>query len=251
MNRHDRRAAEKVGTPSLVRQRPPAIMLGVPSPGYWEAPMAVDTISASVWAVAHGIYIEPRGAEGAYTEVNRNNIVRVALNYENPIDAILWIDADMRFPSDTIARLWGHGKDVVGATYRERQEPYRYLGKFRDKADEHAKTGLKPMELMPGGMIMVKLDVYRALPPPWYKLDEDGLRDDYYFSNMAREAGYEVWCDMDLTLKVRHRGEQEVGWFEEGEAVARRDDDPRWRIFENPSLTGRAEPERRFAAGGT
>ncbi len=224
-------------------------MLGVPSPGFWRATMAVDAISATVWAVAHGIYIDACGAEGAYTETNRNNIVRAALNYDKPIDAIMWLDADMRFPADTIARLWGHRKAVVGATYRERQEPYRYLGKFRDAVDEEATEGLKPAELLPGGMILVNMEVYRRLPPPWYKLDEDGLRDDYYFSQAARDAGFEVWCDMDLTLKVRHRGEQEVGWFEEGEEIARRDDNPRWRIFENPSLTGRAESEGRFVAG--
>ena len=213
--------------------------------------MAVDAISASVWAALHGIYVEPRGAEGAYTEVNRNNIVRAMLNYAHPIDAIMWIDADMRFPADTLARLWGHNKSIVGATYRERQEPYRYLGKFADEVDAHAKDGLRPAELLPGGMILVRAEVYRALSPPWYKLDEDGLRDDYYFSNRAREYGFGVWCDMALTAKVRHRGEQEVGWFEEGEVVARRDDDARWKIFENPSLVGRAEPERRLAAAGT
>ncbi len=224
-------------------RRPPAIIIGVPSPGMWLAPMAVDVISAAVWAAAHGIYVEPRGAEGAYTESNRNNIVRATLNYEHPIDAVMWIDADMRLPADTIARLWGHGKNIVGATYRERQEPYRYLGKFCDPDDaEYTTTGVKPMELMPGGMILVRTEVYRALPPPWYKLDEDGLRDDYYFTNSATKAGFEVWCDMDLTLKVRHRGYQEVGWFEEGEEIVRREDDPRWKIFENPSLVERAGP---------
>lgn len=223
-------------------QRPPAIVIGVPSPGSWRATMAVDAISSAVWASIHGIYIETRGAEGAYTESNRNNIVRAVLNYEHPIDAIMWFDADMRFPADTISRLWAHGKAVVGATYRERQEPYRYLGKFSKKANEAATEGLCEMDLMPGGMILVRTDVYRRIDPPWYRLDADGLRDDYYFSTKAREAGYEVWCDMDLTLKVRHRGEQEVGWFEEGEEIARREADPRWKIFENPSLVGRAGP---------
>ena len=225
--------------------RPPAIMLGVPSAGHWLAPMAVDAISAAVWATLHGLYVEPRGAESCYTEFNRNNIVRVALNYEHPIDAIMWIDADMRFPADTIARLWGHGKTIVGATYRERQEPYRYIGKFLNKTDEEATEGLVRAELMPGGMMLVNMDVYRDLPPPLYKLDEDGLRDDYFFSRRADAAGYRLWCDMPLTLKVRHRGEQEVGWFEEGEAIARRDDDPRWRVFDNPALNdGRVATRR-------
>ena len=223
-------------------KRPPAIMVGVPSAGSWRAPMAVDAISAAVWAAIHGIYIEPRGAEGAYTESNRNNIVRSALNYEHPIDAIMWIDADMRFPADTIERLWEHGKDIVGATYRERQEPYRYLGKFCDEAQALAAGGLAPAELMPGGMMLVRTEVYRRVPPPWYVLDEDGLRDDYHFSAAAKKAGYDIWCDMDLTRKIRHRGEQEIGWFEEGEEVVRREAAPRWNIFDNPALVARARP---------
>ncbi len=228
--------------PAPPRQRPPTVVIGVPSTGFWRETMAGDAITAAVWATIHGIYVEQRGASGAYTETNRNNIVRLVLNYENPIDAIMWVDYDMRFPADTIARLWGHGKDIVGATYRERQEPYRYMGKFCDRADEKSTEGLKPMDLMPGGMIMVRAAVYRSLPYPWYKLDEDGKRDDYYFTALARAAGHEVWCDMDLTLKVRHRGEQEVGWFEDGELIARREADPKWKIFEHPSLVGRAGP---------
>lgn len=222
--------------------RPPAVFISTPSPGTWDADTATDIISTSVWATIHGLYVEARGATGAYTEMNRNNIVRAMLNYENPIDAIMWIDADMRCPADTIARSWGHNKAIVGATYRERIAPFRYLGKFCDPGDAHTTTGLKPMELMPGGMIMVRTEVYRNLAPPWYMLDDEGVRDDYYFTKRAREAGYEIWCDMDLTLKVRHISKQEVGWFEEGEIVARREEDPRWRVFENPSLVGRAGP---------
>lgn len=251
-NRHERRAAAKTnGGVPIPAARPPAIMIGVPSPGFWEAPMAVDAISASVWAALHGIYIEPRGAEGAYTETNRNNIVRAMLNYAHPIDAIMWLDADMRFPPDTIARLWSHNLPIVGGTYRERQEPYRYLGKLSNDSDAESGDGLCAAERLPGGMILVRSEVYRLLPPPWYEKREDGVRDDYYFSENARAAGFEIWCDMPLTRKVRHRGDQEVGWFEEGELVARRDDDPRWDIFANPSLTGRAESERRLMAAGT
>lgn len=222
--------------------RLPAVFISTPSLGTWDADTGTDMISTASWAYRNGIYVEPRGATGAYTESNRNNVVRAALAYEHPIDAIMWIDADMRFPQDTISRLWSLGKDIVGGIYRERIAPFRYLGKFCNKDDDHSTSGVKPMELMPGGMILVKTEVYRKLSYPWYKLDEDGLRDDYYFSTRAREAGYEIWCDMGLTVKVRHISKQEVGWFEEGEVIARREDDPKWKIFENPYLVGRAGP---------
>jgi hypothetical protein len=249
MNRHDRRAAGKTNGHAAPAQRPPAIMLGVPSSGVWKATMAGDAIAMAVWAAIHGIYIEHRGADGAYTEYNRNEIVRAALGYEHPIDALMWLDSDMRVPPQTLVRLWAFGKDIVGATYRERVNPYRYLGKFCDDADEQTKAGLKPMELMPGGVMLVRLDVYRAIPSPWYKLDEDGLRDDYYFTTKAREAGYKVWCDMELTRKVGHRGEIDIGWEWDERLVPR--PDPRLKNFENPSWTGRAEPERWIAQAGT
>jgi hypothetical protein len=228
------RVAELMNT-----KRPPAIMIGVPSPGFWKAKMGVDTLSMALWAAYHGIYIEARGAEGAYTEANRNNIVRAALDYKHPIDAIMWIDADMRVLPQTLLRLWKYGRDIVGANYREREPPYSHLGKFSNERDAKAKGGIHEMDLMPGGMILVRTAVYRKLSAPWYKLDDDGLRDDYYFCTKAREAGYKVWCDMELTRTVRHRGDNDVWWYGEGEEPVARAD-PRQPVFDIPSLVGRA-----------
>ena len=217
----------------------PYIVLGTPSTGVWKSKMAVCAIDMAVMSACGRVLVKAIGAEGAYTETNRNNIVRAVLASVDPIAGILWIDSDMQFPPDTLLHLMSHKKDIVGATYRERQEPYRYLGKFADDNDAHAwEAGLQRMDLMPGGMILVRTEVYRRLPPPWYKLDEEGWRDDYHFCVEARAAGYEVWCDLDLTRKVIHRGEQEVGWFQEGEEAARRSDDARWRVFDQLPRAG-------------
>jgi len=221
----------------------PYIAIGVPSTGTWKAKTAVCIVDMAVMSAAARVLTKGMGAEGAYTETNRNNIVRSVLASTDPIAGILWVDSDMQFPPDTLLHLMSHRKDIVGATYRERQEPYRYLGRFSDDSDAHCwEGGLHQAELLPGGMILVRTEVYRRLPPPWYKLDEDGWRDDYHFCVEARKAGYEVWCDMDLTRKVIHRGEQEVGWFQEGEEAVRRSDDPRWRIFDQLQTPGRADP---------
>ena len=36
---------------------------------------------------------------------------------------ILWLDTDMRFPPDTLFRLLGRKKPIVGANYRARNPP--------------------------------------------------------------------------------------------------------------------------------
>lgn len=220
----------------------PHIFLGVPNTGSWDERMAVFAVDMAVRSLAGGIIVKAMSATGAYTETNRNNIVQAALTSPDPVDAIFWVDSDMEAPIDALSHLWSHGLDIVGASYRERKEPYRYLGRFLDEDDASAVTGVKPADLLPGGMMLVKTDVYRAVPYPWYKLGEDGFRDDYYFCQKAIEAGYKIWCDMDLTRKVVHIGKQGVGWFEEGEEIARRTDDPRWNVFQNPPRTGLAEP---------
>lgn len=198
------------------------ILIAVPSPGFWRAPTAVAVAQMAADTAAVGVNVRIAGGEGAYTEVNRNNLVETALRMGAA--GIMWVDSDMRFPSDALLRLMGHDKDIVGAMYRERDMPFRFHGCFLDGDDNRAwDTGLQPAALLPGGMILVKRGVYEQLPRPWYKLDEEGARDDYYFCKTALSAGLSIWCDMDLTREVKHRGEQDVGWFEEGEAAVRRE----------------------------
>lgn len=232
--------------PDSEPRRPPCVLLGIPSFDLVHQPMMEDTVRLAVCSTVAGIFVDPKCATGAYPETNRNNIVRSTLNHPFPVDAILWFDADMRFPPDMLVRLWKHEKDIAGAIYRERQEPYCYLGKFLDDDDQHAtEGGLHKMELLSGSMLLVKLDVYRKLPPPWY-VDDGSWRDDYYFSRLARQAGYDLWCDMDLTKEIRHRGFQEIGWFQEGERIARRKEDSVRNILGNPSLVDRAGPDGRL-----
>ena len=225
-------------------RRAPSIIIATPSAGLWRESMGVCAVGMAGLTGSAGIKVDAIGATGAYTESNRNNIVKAVLERSKlgPIDGILWVDSDMKFPPDALLRLMARRVDICGAIYRERQEPYRFLGCFDDDDDRHAtEPGLHKMKRLPGGFILVKTEVYRRLDQPWYRLDDHGYRDDYYFCNLAREAGYDVWGDMDLTPHIVHRGEQDVGWFIEGEAVARRDDDPRWKIFEKPPRTRLAD----------
>jgi len=123
----------------------------------------------------------------------RNNIVQRAL--DNGCDYILWIDGDMKVPADTLLRLLQCGKEIIGATYCKRvardDGTHETLGRFAPVVEGHEYDDPREATLLPGGVMLVKADVYRALSWPWYAdvfrwaPDKDGLAA---FKEMVRES---------------------------------------------------------------
>jgi hypothetical protein len=143
--------------------------------------------------------------------------VREALAYEPKATHLLWIDSDMKVPSDGLVKLLDHDKDIVGTFYNKRVPPYETVGHLIDSKDIH-KGGLRLADVMPGGFVLVKREVYEALSPPWYResydkhlateIDPDGtVGEDVNFSRAVIKAGYDIWCDLDLSFTVGHVGE--------------------------------------------
>ena len=202
----------------------PLVMIGVPSAGIWKAPMGHNAVMLTAMSVHQGILVDCLSADSCYVEQNRNNIVGLTLGYHVPIDAILWIDTDMKFPPDALIKLWNRKQDIAGCDYRARNDPFDPKGAYLDGKDHRLDHGMHKMSRLPGGFILVKLDVYRKMARPWYKapVEEGDARDDYHFCDKAREAGFDVWCDMDLTPQVMHRGEYDVPWLIGEHELARR-----------------------------
>lgn len=129
-------------------------------------------------------------------------------------------NTDMIFPADALLRLMSHEKDIVGVNYRQRTPPYTYVGHYLAENGEASldmanilKPGLQPMFQMPTGLLLTRFDIYRKMKWPWFDASVTGPRDDIYFCRKARSMGYEIWCDQELTAKVRHRDMQEIPWF--------------------------------------
>lgn len=155
------------------------------------------------------------GTSGCYIEDNRNGSVEYALATGIDFDWLLWIDADMIFPPDTLTRLVAHDKDIVGCNYRTRTPPYRHVAHYLDGTDLHLlEPGLHEMSHLPTGMLLTRFDIYRKMEYPWFKPGmRNETRDDVYFCQKARELGYRIWCDHDLTAQIQHSGDQQIGWF--------------------------------------
>jgi len=137
------------------------------------------------------------------------------------VDVILWLDADMRFPVDTLSRLLAHGEPFVGANYVTRSHvPPKFTAISTDGLTRVPtmpdSEGLEEVGSLGFGCVLTHASVFAALPPPlsegywfWYAHDpETGAHtgEDVYFCNLAREHGATVMLDHDLSNDVRHIG---------------------------------------------
>ncbi len=122
---------------------------------------------------------------------------------------LMFLDSDMEFPADTLHRLLGHGKPLVGATYVKRCEPWGLLGAFPAGTDMSA--GLVEALELPTGCLLIHRSVLERIEWPWFRFeygDEVGQRlgEDLYFCRKARGKGVKVWCDLALTRELGHVG---------------------------------------------
>lgn len=155
-------------------------------------------------------------ARTSVIEQSRFLLVREALQRE--VEYILFIDSDLSFPPDSINRLLAHDKDIVGATYIRRREPYNVLGFPPD--DEEilpGQKGLTEMVRMPFGFMLIRTKVFADVPRPWFvtsfSVEDDGwTSEDYKFCDQAIAHGYKIWCDLDLSHELAHHGMNAWWW---------------------------------------
>lgn len=231
--------------------RPLHLGICLPSMGTHLTETALSLTAMAIVNEHHNVYQSIFNQQQASVACCRNLIARDAV--EAGTDYTLWLDADMAFNPDIAMRLLKHEKDIVGATYPQRMPPYVTNGRFWDGFG----PGLTRAEFMPFGAMLVKTDVFRKLPEPWfyesYKFDGTVVEqlsrafecaanitltsafirevkclierhypvtgtgagrptairgEDANFCREARQHGYTVWCDTDLSRQMLHIGKQ-------------------------------------------
>ena len=124
---------------------------------------------------------------------------------------LMFFDTDMIFPADTLTRLLAHNKDIVGATYSQRMPPFHPLTVTEEGEHVHVTSGMRRVKLLPTGCMLIRTSVFNTLQKPYFNLVSEGdqLRgEDYYFCEKARAAGFEIWCDGDLSMQIGHIGQK-------------------------------------------
>ncbi len=161
----------------------------------------------ALYSYGKNISISLNHLQGSMITTGKNRLVQYAR--ENKADYILLVDSDMMFPKDGLVRLLAHEKDIVGCIYRRRFPPFGCVGTvLNDPGNADFSEALR----LPGGFILINMKVFDKLPWPWfherYNPEERvTVSEDYAFSDLARDHGYKLYCDLKLSKEIAHIGE--------------------------------------------
>lgn len=141
---------------------------------------------------------------------------------------MVFVDSDIGFPEGAILRLADYPVDIVAASYPYRKDPIGFPAVFlKDEKGApqtvpDAKTGLIKMAGVPTGFLKIGRRVFeeimRRFPEHYYneqnvpqkkawnffdfiQQDHRFFGEDYAFCALAREAGFDIWCDPHIVMK--------------------------------------------------
>jgi len=145
-------------------------------------------------------------SRGYNTSENRNWIATQAVN--SGCDYLFFVDDDMIVPPNTLDELLMCGKDIVGCVYKTKYETQADVCEY---FDDERPQGLFKVKAIGTGCLLIKTDVFRKLPQPWFKYlwnDNGSIKKshDWIFCEDARNAGIDVWALN--TLEVKHIGQR-------------------------------------------
>lgn len=136
---------------------------------------------------------------------------------------MMWIDADIEFTSDDVAKLWNLDVDIAVGVYRMKRPGDLYAAWVNGAliTDLSKFTGPVEVDMAGTGFMLIRRGVIEALTekhgtylgnhgrtPAIYMtpIVNDGLEsEDYHFCRLARESGYKVI--MDPSVKLKHWGQ--------------------------------------------
>lgn len=140
-------------------------------------------------------------------------------------EAVLWIDSDMRFPANTLEVMLSRKVPILGVNATTRREPIIPTAgqlemngdsaTFR-KVESRGKQGIEQVTAVGFGVTLVKSQVFREIPKPWFNIiwkdDGDIIGEDVHFCVKALDCGIETYVDHDLSPLIKHIGIKEYGW---------------------------------------
>lgn len=182
------------------------IAIGIPSGDMVHADFAMSLAMMCMNATAPVAVVNARSS---LVPVGRNQCVEAAKTVK--ATHLLFLDSDLVFPPDTLAKLLAHGKDIVGAAYSKREPPFYPLTVTEENEHQYITSGLRRVRLLPTGCLLIRLRVFDALAAPYFNLKAEGEKlrgEDYYFCEKANAAGFALWCDGDLSMQLGHVGQQ-------------------------------------------
>lgn len=178
------------------------LMIAIPTLDYVHYEFANSLIGLTRRLDELGVDYDVRFKGGTLVYLSRNALALDAIGYG--YTHVLWLDTDMVFAPDAFEKLSEHGKDIVSGVYQSRHEPIRSALFERLKPAQTVRKypdGLFDVEGCGFGIVLTSTkalrDVYRHFGTLFQPID--GFGEDLSFCINARKAGYEIYCDPNVT----------------------------------------------------
>jgi len=204
------------------QNRAPSIMIACPAMEMVNAEFAQHLAMAAANMVANGIKINCAFNIGSVITIARRNLTDIFL--KSDFDYIWWVDSDMKFPIDTPIRLLKRNVPIVGCNYRRRRFPNANFtgmkggpGNFTEFQTTAQSPAMELIDVLPHGCVLVHRSVYEKIQGPFYLQEfvpEMNLEigEDIYFCRQVQKAGYQIWCDQELSREIAHIGIFHFNW---------------------------------------
>jgi GT2 family glycosyltransferase len=153
----------------------------------------------------------------------REKLAKTAL--EAGAEAILWIDSDMRFPSDTLERLLSHNVDICGVNATTRVEPIKPTAlnleiidgnPVFEKVETRGKEYVEEVAAVGFGVTLTRKSVFEKMAQPWFDIlwtaGGDIIGEDVHFCIKAQDYGIKTYVDHPLSPLIKHIGTKEYSW---------------------------------------
>jgi len=142
---------------------------------------------------------------------------------------MLFIDTDLIFSGDHVARIMSHPEPIVGGFYPKKQEgPLNWVCNGMTKPTKPQPNGLQEVRYIGTGFLRVAREVFEKMafahgsaihyvpdhareanqydfwPVGTYQYPDGSRRylsEDWYFCQRAMDLGYKVWADLHIVLK--------------------------------------------------
>ena len=197
-------------------------MLATPAYGGSVAVECAGAVSAALFNMAgRGVACDWRILPGlCYVDIARDRLAATFL--ESPCTDLVFVDDDVGFPADALWKLLRHDRDIVGGVYPKKQADTAWPAAILGTEDGHPlvdpETGLIECVGLPTGFLRIRRRVLETLATDERRYttdDGDALWDlfprdrfggkkwgeDTRFCRIAREAGFRLWCEPDITFQ--------------------------------------------------
>lgn len=150
---------------------------------------------------------------------NRHILVSRAFQFE--ATHVLFWDSDIKVPADAIVRLVNHHLPIVAINYAKKEPEARptayidtdeYVGPCYSQSQH---KGLQAVSSCGFGFMLIETSVLQKLQTPLFQFTQVGSEgiqtetEDVFFCRKARDAGFDIVIDHDLSKECAHIGDWE------------------------------------------